>query len=85
MAASDRANASVKDAVPSLVSYWKKAKIPVSFVSTWPEWKGQVTNSPTLLVLIPHTDTDTQLNQPTMEIGNNQWLTLDRLEKSYVL
>ncbi len=84
LAASDRANAEDKKAVPSLMAFLKKAKISVSEVSTWADWKKKVKGSPSLLILIPHTDNDDIRDVVKMEIGDGEWLTADRLEKDFV-
>ena len=84
LAASDRANAEDKKAVPSLMTFLKKAKISATEVSTWDDWKKKVKTSPALLILIPHTDNDEVRDVVKMEIGNAQWLTADRLEKEFV-
>jgi hypothetical protein len=84
VAASARASAEQKDAVSSLVKYIESAKINVSEARTWAEWEKKIKSSPSLLLLLPHTDLDQKLDQPKMEIGKGQWLTLDRLEKDYV-
>jgi hypothetical protein len=83
--ASDRANKGVKDSVPQLLALIKKEHVPSRFVNTWPEWKKSIgADSPSLLVLIPHIDTDQDLDVAKMEIGTEQWLTIDQLEKDYV-
>jgi hypothetical protein len=83
--ASDRANSEVKNSVPKLLAFIKKSKVPNRFVNTWPEWKKHIgTDSPSLLVLIPHTDVDGTLNVPMMEIGKQQWLTLNQLDEDYI-
>jgi hypothetical protein len=84
VAASYRANAEDKDAVSSLVKCIKDSEIAVVEVSTWAQWEAKIKSSPSLLLLLPHTDVEEELDQPKMEIGRDQWLTLDRLEKGYV-
>jgi hypothetical protein len=83
--ASSRVNAEVKNSVPNLIAVFKKTKVPAISVNTWQRWKTDIAaHSPSILVLIPHTDTDAQLKLPKMEIGDAQWLTLDQLDESYV-
>ncbi|MDR3703144.1 MAG: hypothetical protein P4L56_26095 [Candidatus Sulfopaludibacter sp.] len=85
VAASDRADAEVKNSVPRLIAAIQKLEVPCTVSATWPEWKKNIaTLGPTLLVLIPHTDMHQTLRVPTMEIGTAQWLTLDQIDDSYV-
>ncbi len=84
VAASSRVNAEVKNSVPALLTYLKQLDIPVTQTATWKGWLKSLKGEPSLLILMPHTDMDSELGVPKMEIGNEDWLTSDRLERPYV-
>ena len=49
----------------------------------WAEWTANIeANSPSLLMLIPHTDKD-DIGIPTLQIGNDQ-ISLDHINATYV-
>jgi hypothetical protein len=83
--ASARANSEVKTSVSKLLAVLKTSAVPTESADTWAKWKQDVAaHSPSILILIPHTDVDQQLRIPKMEIGTDQWLTLSQLDESCI-
>ena len=85
VAASDRANAQVKQSVPRLMTALRKYDVPSSVASNWEDWKTKIAAlHPSLLILIPHTDIDEDNKVAELEIGSKQWLTVDQIDESYI-
>lgn len=83
--ASARADAAVKGSIAKLVSALRAAGAPGDAVKTWEAWRQVVQKKkPSILVLIPHTDTDAALKVPKLEIGTEQWVNIAQLDESYI-
>jgi hypothetical protein len=83
--ASDRANAEVKNSVPRLLAAIRKLEVPCTLSTSWREWTNNIAAlSPSLLVLIAHTGIHSDFDVAKMEIGTEDWLTVDQIDDSYV-
>ncbi|HYP06324.1 MAG TPA: hypothetical protein VER03_08800, partial [Bryobacteraceae bacterium] len=83
--ASDRAKAEVTTSMSTLLKALGKAGLKAVEAKNWKTWKSSIAaERPPVLLMIPHTDIDEELNVAKLEIGKDQWLRVDQIQEEYI-